>query len=49
MPQVKRQAFRAPQVHQTEDQFGDYEDNFEKAYQLRNEWMVPQVRVENDN
>ncbi|KAH0645977.1 hypothetical protein KY285_034027 [Solanum tuberosum] len=33
IPQVRRQAFRAPQVPQTEDQFGNYEDEFEEAYQ----------------
>ncbi|KAH0709377.1 hypothetical protein KY284_010804 [Solanum tuberosum] len=48
MPQVSRQAFRA-QVHQSEDRFGDYEDEFEEAYHLRNESRAPRVRVKNDN
>jgi len=41
IPQVRRQAFRAPQVQQTEDQFGDYEDEFQEAYQQRNERRAP--------
>ncbi|KAH0702349.1 hypothetical protein KY290_017636 [Solanum tuberosum] len=49
IPQVRRQAFRAPQVPQTEDQFGDYEDEFEEAYQQRNERREPRIRVEDDN
>ncbi|KAH0655296.1 hypothetical protein KY285_030178 [Solanum tuberosum] len=49
IPQVRRQAFRAPQVPQTEDQFGDYEDEFEEAYQQRNERSAPRVRVEDEN
>ena len=28
MPQVRRQVVRAPQAHQTKDQFGDYKDEF---------------------
>ncbi|KAK6774305.1 hypothetical protein RDI58_029544 [Solanum bulbocastanum] len=49
IPQVWRQAFQAPHIPQTEDQFGDYEDEFEEAYQQRNKKRAPRVRVEDDN
>lgn len=50
MPQVRIQAIRAPpQVHQTEDQFGDYEDEFEEAFQWRKERRIPRTRTEVDN
>lgn len=44
--QARRQAVRAPNAQQGEDQFGDFEDELEEIHQRRRE---PRARVEDDN